>query len=177
MPNWTANTIRALGTPQNLRAFLEAVKWEDKVFDFNRIIPMPELLRHTGKGLRIIDGERVETWYVNHHTEELPKPEHVRRFTAEEEAVLEAIGHRDWYGWSCDNWDTKWNASHPEIDETDIAGGHVEIRFETAWAAPMPVFQKMFELFPDISFVCVWKHEDERKRHSLKRLVGNRGEG
>jgi hypothetical protein len=41
MPNWTANIIRALRTPQDLRAFLEAAKGEGGVFDFNRLIPMP----------------------------------------------------------------------------------------------------------------------------------------
>lgn len=116
MPIWTENTIRARGTPQELRAFIEAVKWEDKVFDFNRIIPMPELLKHTGKGSRTIDGERVESWYVIDHTEPFPKQEHVRRFTQDEEALLEAIGHRNWYDWSVDNWGTKWNAGNREID-------------------------------------------------------------
>src|SRR5579863_1233493 len=139
MPNWTANTIRALGTPQDLRAFLEAVKWEDKVFDFNRIIPMPELLKHTAKGCCVIDGERVENWYVIDHTEPLPKAEHVRRFTAEEETLLDAIGHRNWYDWSCHNWGTKWNVCYPEIDASGIAFGYLEISFETAWSAPMPV--------------------------------------
>jgi hypothetical protein len=103
MPNWTANTIRALGTPQDLRAFLDAVKWEDKVFDFNRILPMPEILKHTGKGCRIIDGQRVESWYVIDNTAAFPKEEHVRRFTVEEEVLLEAIGHHNWYDWSVDN--------------------------------------------------------------------------
>ena len=123
MPNWTTNIIRALGTPKDLRAFLEAVKWEDKVFDFNRIIPMPELLKHTAKGCRVIDGEHVENWYVIDHTESFPKAEHVRRFTAEEQAVLKIIGHRNWYDWSVENWGTKWNACNSEIDETGIAYG------------------------------------------------------
>jgi hypothetical protein len=177
MPNWTANTIRALGTPKDLRAFLEAVKWEDKVFDFNRIIPMPELLKYTGKGCRIIDGQRVESWYVLDHTTPLPKNEHVRRFTAAEEAELEAVGHRNWYDWSWDNWGTKWNARRAEVNETALAYGYVEIHFETAWGEPMPIFRRLFDLFPHISFVCVWKYEDHWKRYSLRRYVGNRAEG
>ena len=177
MPNWTANTIRALGTPQDLRAFLEAVKWEDKVFDFNRIIPMPGLLKNTGKGIRIIDGQRVESWYVIDNTEVFPKEEHVRPFTADEEALLEALGHRNWYDWSVDHWGTKWNAFHPEINQTGSAYGYVEIRFETAWAEPMPVFQKMFEIFPHISFSCTWEYENDNERYSIERLVANRVEG
>ena len=174
MPNWTVNTIRALGTPQDLRAFLEALKWEDKVFDFNRIIPMPELLEHTAKDLL---GQRVKSRYVIDTTVDGPLEKNIRPFTEDEEAVLKSIGHSNWYDWSVEHWGTKWNACYSEIDETGSASGYVEIRFETAWAAPVPVFQRMFELFPQISFVCVWKHEGERKRHSLKRLVAKRGEG
>ncbi len=48
MPNWTSNSIRIDGTETDIRAFLETVKWEDEIFDFNRIVPMPELLKHTG---------------------------------------------------------------------------------------------------------------------------------
>ena len=177
MPNWTANTIRALGTPQDLRAFLEAVKWEDKIFDFNRIIPMPELLRHTAKGARIIDGQRVESWYVIDDTEAFPKEEHVRRFTAEEEALLEAIGHRNWYDWSVENWGTKWNAANPDIDTSSIANGYLEVSFDTAWAEPLPVLQKMGAMFPHISFLCTWEYEDDSERYSLEPIVANRGEG
>jgi hypothetical protein len=47
MPNWTSNTIYVTGKPADLRAFLEAVKWQDEVFDFNRLVPMPELPHST----------------------------------------------------------------------------------------------------------------------------------
>jgi Ferredoxin-like domain in Api92-like protein len=177
MPNWTTNTIRALGTPQDLRAFVEAVKWEDKIFDFNRFIPMPELLKHTGSGRITIGGEQLESWYILDHTQPFPRAEHVRRFTADEEAFLKAIGYRNWYEWSWDNWGTKWNARYEQLIDSAIDYGYVEITFETAWAAPLPVFAKMFDMFPHISFICVWTHEGESKRHSLKRYIGNRVEG
>jgi hypothetical protein len=35
MPHWTANTITVAGKPADLRAFLEAVTWEDAIFDLN----------------------------------------------------------------------------------------------------------------------------------------------
>ena len=58
MPNWTSNTIHIDGSEADIRAFLEAVKWEDEIFDFNRIIPMPALLKHTGSANRTINGAR-----------------------------------------------------------------------------------------------------------------------
>src|SRR5579884_469126 len=112
MPNWTSNRIYIEGKEADIGAFLEAVKWEDKLFDFNRLIPRPEILNHTGSGHMEIDGKKVEAWYIVKERD-WSKPgdtEEVRTFTPEEEAQLSAIGHRDWYSWSIQNWGTKWNA-------------------------------------------------------------------
>ena len=149
MPNWTSNTIRAQGAPEDLRAFLAAVNWKDRVFDFNRIIPMPEFLEHTATGRRKIDGEVVEAWYVIDPDELNRDLERVRCFTPDEEALLQEIGHRDWYDWSVAHWGTKWNACDPQVSNDQIETlGLVEIDFETAWCEPMPVFLRMFALFP-----------------------------
>ena len=48
MPNWTANLIRIEGSSERIAEFLAFMRGgDDQIFDFNRIIPMPELLRHT----------------------------------------------------------------------------------------------------------------------------------
>ena len=139
MPNWTKNTITAAGKPEDLRAFLEAVKWEDELFDFNRLIPMPELLKHTGCGSRTIDGKNYEAWYVENPDEPDITKEIVRAFTPEEQAQLKEIGHDSWYTWCIENWGTKWNACDVRIDDLGISSGFVEINFRTAWSAPLPV--------------------------------------
>jgi len=89
-----SNRIYVEGEPADIRAFLEAVKWEDELFDFNRIIPRPEILNHTGSGIREIDGKKVESWYIVKHEKYDPPQEQeiVRLFTPEEEAELKAIG-------------------------------------------------------------------------------------
>jgi hypothetical protein len=170
MPNWTSNRIYIEGDQADIRAFLEEVKWEDKIFDFNRIIPMPELLKHTGSGMCEIDGKKVKTWYIVKHAKyDPPQEEEVARlFTPEEHAQLKIIGHCDWYSWSVANWGTKWNACHVEIDDASIKYGCIEITFETAWSAPTPVLIKMREMFPALTFDCRWRHEDESPYpHSL----------
>ena len=83
MPNWTSNTIRVEGSETDLRAFLEQVKSQDEIFDFNRIIPIPEILKHTGSGSCTLDGEDVRSWYVTDPKNTLPCEGGVRRFTAE----------------------------------------------------------------------------------------------
>jgi hypothetical protein len=169
MPNWTSNTIRIEGAEADLRAFLEAVKWQNEIFDFNRIIPMPELLKHTGSGNRTIKGREVHEWYViGHESALLTDDKSVRLFTPEEEATLKQIGHRSWYTWCYENWGTKWNACRAELAEDCAKEGHVEIRFDTAWAAPMPVIEKIFEMFPKLSFLFSWENEGECERHTIE---------
>jgi hypothetical protein len=170
MPNWTSNRICIEGDPADIRAFLEAVKWEDELFDFNRIIPMPQLLKHTGSGARDIEGTRVNSWYIlKRWNADFPgQKEQVRLFTPEESAELIEIGCRDWYDWSRKNWGTKWNACHIEIDDSTVVHGYLDIRFDTAWDAPIPVLQKMVEMFSKLTFDCRWRHEDESPYpHSL----------
>ena len=167
MPNWTTNRIRIEGESAEIRKLLKAMKWEDELFDFNRLIPMPELLRNTGSGHSTIEGKKVEAWYI------VERDEHgfekkARLFTPEEEAELAKIGHPDWYSWSIQNWGTKWNACRVEVDDANVEYGYAEITFETAWCAPMPVLLKMRETFPTLRFHCEWRDEDESPYpHSL----------
>jgi hypothetical protein len=164
MPNWTSNHISAEGEAADIRAFLEAVKWEDKIFDFNRLIPMPELLKRTGSGFRTIDGKNVESWIED---EDSKGKAVARCFTSEEHRELEQIGYSNWYDWAVANWGTKWNACHIDIlDSSEY--GYAEISFDTAWDAPVPVLLKMREMFPKLTFNCEWRHEDESAfPHSL----------
>jgi hypothetical protein len=165
MPNWTSNTIRARGPDDAMRAFLEAVRTRDEPFDFNALIPMPELLRHTGKGGMTIDGQKLSNWYVidpdrEHQPRNPNDPANERPFTDAEKAALADIGYADWYDWSCAHWGTKWNACKADVRE--LCGGElIEITFNTAWAAPIPIFRKLVEMFPAIEFEFSWTDEDE----------------
>lgn len=169
MPNWTSNTITVVGKPADLRAFLEAVKWEDELFDFHRLIPMPEILKHTGAGSRTIDGQDVTSWYVIDPEHPLPGEENVRAFTPEELAVLKDIGHDSWYSWRIQRWGTKWNAGSARIDRAGLEAGSIEIAFDTAWSAPLPLFYTMRALFPHLSFTCQWRDEEDgdERLHTL----------
>lgn len=46
----------------------------------------------------------------------------------------------DWYSWSCDNWGTKWSGI---VDDIDFERHTLFVR--TAWAPPLPIFQKLSE--------------------------------
>jgi Ferredoxin-like domain in Api92-like protein len=169
MPNWTSNIIRAEGDEDDILAFLDAVKSPDEIFDFNRIIPMPEILNHTGSENRTIAGKDVTSWYVINKGDPVLGDDGVRLFTRKEKALLKRIGHNDWYSWCNTNWGTKWNACHTEISEQCLNNSFVEIRFDTAWGEPQPILRRMIEMFPKLSFTCSWQYEDEQDLwHSIE---------
>jgi hypothetical protein len=166
MPNWTSNTIRVTGEPSRIRVFRDAMASDSQSFDFNRLIPMPEILKGTGHGSCIVDGEKLSSWRVLGVGE---LSDEVRAFTPDEESALRDIGHFNWYDWSCANWGTKWNAVAVSVTAaTFLDPDVIEIRFDTAWDPPLPVFREMIAAHPDLHFECRWVNEDEPGiEHSL----------
>lgn len=62
-----------------------------------------------------------------------------------------------WYDWCTreDTWNTKWNSYNSAI----YNGGN-EICFQTAWAAPHPIIEKLSALYPDVVVRHNWANED-----------------
>jgi hypothetical protein len=61
---------------------------------------------------------------------------------------MSEYGAVNWYDWSIAHWGTKWGAySHTVYelgffkDYEDNVYGRVDLRFETAWSQPTPIFQ------------------------------------
>ena len=71
-------------------------------------------------------------------------------------------GHTSWYGWSIDNWGTKWNACEVDVKEYAEAKNTIEIAiyFQTAWSMPEPIFTKLAGMFPTLTFYGEWADED-----------------
>ena len=69
---------------------------------------------------------------------------------------LEKYGYDTWYNWCVHNWGTKWNSyaySRYAFDKSVIS-------FSTAWSAPFPVFEKLLQDNPDMSFMVYYADED-----------------
>jgi len=64
-----------------------------------------------------------------------------------------------WYQWNTSNWDTKWDASSVNVYVPSNNNKNVVITFETAWAAPTPIWQAMTDKFPDLVFNIWWEEE------------------
>ncbi len=83
-------------------------------------------------------------------------------------------------------WGTKWNACHVcdawdwQSEDEDYA--MVEINFSTAWSPPIPVIDKLIELFPDCKFElryyecgCAFQGIKNNSGHVSLDYYGSRG--
>ena len=167
MPNWTTNQLIIEGTNDQIKELLSFIKGADEVIDFNKIVPMPEILKNAASGGCTIDGKYVASWYEDTSISNwADRSKSHRLFTDEEAAELKVIGYTNWYDWCCDKWGTKWNACQSNIEcEYD---GYVEIRFDTAWSPPEPIFGALKERFPNLDIQLNYRLEDDPEfPHSL----------
>lgn len=54
---------------------------------------------------------------------------------------MQRYGFRDWYDWSIENWDTKWNACDDLVSDNEIS-------FNTAWSMPEKVYKELAKYTP-----------------------------
>lgn len=195
MPNWSRNTLKVSA---DYRAdVFSFIKSQESLFDFNKIIPMPEELDLPdsslgGVGEAALYGvdieevlERVQfkkagivtreqllahlesneelTYTADDHPanemfgikagEILPvirNADKIEALELGERYYLNRLkyGAKTWFYWRAQNWGTKWNASEVELSEHHETGEPV-IWFETAWAPPMPIIEKLSREFPE----------------------------
>jgi hypothetical protein len=200
VPNHEVNNVVIIGAPENIRRFVdEATKpypldkdettegKPERIIDFNLIVPMPEELRHTVSPHEVVaTQEEADQKNAEYNAQPFSRfgrgdddPPQLRYLTRDEiERRLREYGAVDWYGWSTENYGTKWGAythTHyelrflkpyaPEGEEAEVYG-RVDLRFETAWSQPTPIFEKIKERwgvevhavtqdeggFPDVEF-------------------------
>lgn len=60
----------------------------------------------------------------------------------------------NWYYWNRENWGTKWNAYSTERDGNTIT-------FDTAWASPIPVMEKLHDICVKYHVLCEVTYADE----------------
>ena len=63
MPNWCSNCLSIEGDPNTLKEIIGLVKTEKNVFDFERIVPMPDYIYRGNVGLRELELYGENNWY------------------------------------------------------------------------------------------------------------------
>ena len=149
MPNWCANRVTISGDKEQIDVLIEMLETESQVFDFNKVIPMPEEIKGVQTGLTEISGKQVTRWrIVDNDSIEVPPEEMkelVKRYRAD-----------NLYDWAYLHWGTKWNAC--EALRSRIDDELVQYNFDTAWAPPEPIAAQLTVLFPHVSFT--WFYDE-----------------
>ena len=136
MPNYCSNVVEIHGPQHILKTLVE------HRLDFMKIHPYP-------KELDITAGREGAD----------DSPEQ-KALVAAEESNLEKYGYRNWYDWCVNNWGTKWNAGgdndamQVDFDEDVGNQGIALFQFDTAWAPPLGVLEKLMETHPELSIEC-----------------------
>lgn len=188
MPNNITNKIEFYGEQNNIDKVLELIKGEDSCIDFNKIIPMPESLNiesgsNTDNAIAYYVTERLTIPVKHTDLANLISNMFSKAWTYEvvsrvaqtaETASIEELdklyemgkqymfnranyGCYTWYEWCNRNWGTKWNAYSSYLDKENNA-----IEFDTAWACPFPVLDKLAEMCYEnnVCFTGKWADED-----------------
>lgn len=83
----------------------------------------------------------------------IPMPDNIFRgdLGKEEEKYY---GKENWYHWSIDNWETKWNSYSYKRESEDC------FSFETAWSHPKKIISGLSKKYPEIEFTVLYANED-----------------
>lgn len=180
MPNHVTNVLTLHGEPEQIRAMLEAIQYDDLGIgsvDFNKIIPMPESLNieagsQTSTGLKAYqDFIEVYTLGGTIHQDDLENIPHKSEdaFLRQRSDIrpeewelgkaawnnIRLYGVPTWYGWRNHHWGTKWNSYGYGEAKVDYQDGDA-LNFLTAWSAPHPVMEKLAEMFPNVEIEHEW---------------------
>ena len=158
MPNWVKNRMFINGNDEQVEKVLNTILNDEGDVDFNKIVPMPSALdvensSDASLGYEIIMGKArddAKLYFAKKTKEEQDKCIELGNIYKEN---LEKYGHTDWYGWRLDKWGTKWNACDTFNDDTYV-------EFNTAWSAPLEIYEALAKMFPDVEISFDWADED-----------------
>lgn len=159
MPNHITSIITFDGPEEKVKELKNKVTTKESIFDFNRIIPMPE-------ELNITDNSNTE-FFSKLEKYRLLDLAHIFRKECEKlegtsfksDAITGLLnylnyGYVSWYYWSIENWGTKWNSYEIEYINDN------QVTFQTAWEFPKPIIQKLSELYPELTIIAEYYDED-----------------
>ena len=63
--------------------------------------------------------------------------------------LTEKYGHSNWYDWKNTNWGTKWIQ---DFELVESFNEKIIFTFESAWAPPIPLLEKISSEFPKLKF-------------------------
>jgi len=145
MPNWVYTSINISGSPELVKLFKEqAGKPHPSSWDENT---------------NSVEYETDPISFWNFIAPPAEAVESGEYFGTNGVVNGEVVGKsaNNWYEWNNENWDTKWDACDPSLDEDRPT--NLTYRFSTAWSPATPVFEAMVNQFPELNFDMMWEEE------------------
>lgn len=192
MPNWTTNSVFIKGDDATLKEIKEFLQTGEQLFDFNKVIPMPNELNvvygsimdqaikiaHTKKG-SAKRAELMSKIFLPHDISGSLDIHYGPTILNTEDDVVKLgkiyinnekkYGYSNWYDWCNAKWDTKWNANSCELFTTEE--GQLEYVFDTAWSEPTAVFIALSKKYPDVTITNHANYEDQPWRIIVTEFV------
>lgn len=162
MPNHVANRVQIDSRFEEIAEFMTD---GDRIFDFNKIIPMPasmdiscdgysyppitQSFRSSGDSIVV----RVRELFSDNN--DAPRAEEaLTSYLGSVENYIRT-GYSTWYDWCNANWGTKWNSY-----DCDLSWTNGVINFNTAWAGVPDLIRTLSLKFPDVIFSYGYSSED-----------------
>lgn len=147
MPNNVENTLTVTGDNADLKKLKSLMQGKESKFDFNKILPSPDVFRNVVSGFTRIGGRGHKLWRSLKGKDGKEKNIAIPARTLKE--WKKKYGADNWYEWQVANWGTKWNAYNVSFCGGD---GILEYFFDTAWSSPEPVVMALSKKFPSLDF-------------------------
>tara|TARA_R110000751_G_scaffold65327_2_gene133692 strand:- start:698 stop:1318 length:621 start_codon:yes stop_codon:yes gene_type:complete len=192
MSNHCYNQLTIQSTYENIDKIMEHLRGPETMFDFNNLVPMPELMKdiqviHLGEKQYFYSkakwrkhlNDAKELYPVQVLYPSFPDKEWVTENAVDDFTIRRLTmdhGTAYWYDWSCSNWGTKSNAYDVEYfvgpipNATIIEDGRqLTYRFTTAWAEPQPVIKALMHYLAQPEFdqylEMRWRFRDEQENY------------
>lgn len=135
MPNWCSNSGYITGEASVIKEIWDIIhQGSDEVGGHDErpaitaLRPCPAELTQTMAGFRSDDHPEYAEW------------------KAKQEANIEKYGYENWYGWSIDNWGTKWT---PDFEfDLEKNGESIHFMGDSAWSPPDELMRYITEIYP-----------------------------
>lgn len=166
MPNYCRNLIKVVDG--NFQSVTDFMKSEERNFDFNKLIPMPQSMLYLKKynGISRQSELGFKYWSAPYKSDKYAFINEIKRWGFDlRETLREGLdrlyayaesGHWNSLDWARANWGTKWNAFDIDIDKSDKT-----IFFNTAWNAPIPIYKALAKQFPEHTINVLYYDEGE----------------
>ena len=161
MPNWVSNYVTVEGNPELVTELKKQVSAPyvmpvQSRGDLNYIIEDQEVKADFSfwNVIRPID---MEAYPLQPARSELSPND--PNWWADTQAKAKV--DNSWYSWNNRNWGTKWDATNPELVNEEENGENLVLvyQFDTAWAPPLPVMEKLSEQYPNLLITLSYEEE------------------